>query len=95
MRPVVAEVPGPHPGHAEAGERLHLVEGELEPLGVGERIDVGVERVGAVPGHQQRHALVQVVDHLRVPVEEHAEHRAGGLMHLLVRVAIDVDEGVA
>ena len=95
MRPVVAEVPGPHPGHTETGERLHFVEAELEPLGVGERIDMAVERVGAVPGQEQRHALVQVVDHLRMPGEEHAEYRLGGLVDLLVRVAIDVDERVA
>src|SRR5205807_6982406 len=38
--------------------------------------------------------LVQVVDHLRVPLAEHVKHRAGGLVDLLVRVAVDVDEGV-
>src|SRR5437762_12638778 len=70
------------------------MEAELEPLGVGERIDVLVDRAGAVPGDKQRDALVQVVDYLRVPLAEHVKHRAGGLVDLLVRVAVDVDEGV-
>ena len=94
VREVVAEIPGPHPGHAKRGQRLHLMEAELEPLGVGERIDVLVDRAGAVPGDKQRDALVQVVDYLRVPLAEHVKHRAGGLVDLLVRVAVDVDEGV-
>ena len=90
VREIVAEVPGPNARHAERGQRLHLVEAELQTLGVRDRIDVLVDRTGAVPRHQQRHALVQVVNHLRVPAEEHAEHGLGGLVHLLVCIAVDV-----
>jgi hypothetical protein len=94
MSEVVAEVPGPHARHAESGERLHLVEAQLQTLVVGERVDVLVDRPGAVPGHEQRHALVHVVDHLRMPGPHHAEHGLGGRVHLLVRIAVDVDKGV-
>jgi len=50
--------------------------------------------VGAIPGEEHGDALVQVVDHLRVPVEHHAEHGLGGRVDHLVRIAVDVDEGV-
>src|SRR6266480_3295306 len=94
MREVIAEVPGPYTRHPECGQCLNFMEAQLEAFGVSERIDILVDRPGAIPGHQQRHALVQIVDHLRMPLTEHAEHRLGGLVNLLVRVAVDVDEGV-
>ena len=58
-------------------------------------IEVRVVGPGAVPGLQQRDALVQVVDHLRVVVEEHALDGARGLERELVGVAVDVHERVA
>ena len=90
----LAEVPGPHPGHAEGGHGAHLVEAHLEELAVRDRIDVRVVGPGAVPGHQERHRLMQVVDDRRVPFVEHPVHRPGRLVGLLVRIAVDVDEGV-
>ena len=94
LREGLAEIPGPDAGHAEAGHGLHFVEAQLEHLFEGQRVDVGVVGAGAVPGHEQRLGLVQVMHHGRVPVEEHARHRLGRLVRELVRVAITVDEGV-
>src|SRR6266513_207195 len=85
MREVIAEVPGPYTRHPERGQCLNFMEAQLEAFSVSERIDIVVDRPGAIPGHQQRHALVQIVDHLRMPLTEHAEHRLGGLVNLLVR----------
>ena len=94
MREVIAEVPGPYTRHPESGQCLNFMEAELEPFGVSERIDIPVDGPGAIPGQKQRHALVQIVDHLRMPLTEHAEHRLGGLVNLLVGVAVDVNERV-
>ena len=94
VRKVVAEIPGPHARHAERRQRLHFMEAQLEAFGVGEWIDMLVDGAGAIPGHQQRHTLVQVVDHLWMPLLEHAEDGFGGLVYLLVRVAVDVHERI-
>ena len=95
MRKVVAEVPAPHPGHAETGERGHLVKAHLQALVVTHGIDVVVDWTGAVPGDEKRDAFVQIVHDLRMPLEEHALHRLGGLVRELNGVTIDVDHGVA
>ena len=90
----LAEIPGPHPGHAEAGHGLHFVKAQFQHFVEGDRIDVGVVRAGAVPGHEQRDALMQVMNHRRMPVEEHPCHGLRGFERQLVRVAVAVHEGV-
>ena len=71
-----------------------FVEAHREEFGVGDGIDVGVVGAGAVPGHHERRAFVQVVDDGGMPLVEHAVHGFGGFVGLLVGVAVDVDEGV-
>ena len=90
----LAELPGPHPGQAQGGQRAHLVEAQLEELAVGDGVDVRVVGAGAVPGEQEGNGLVQVVHDRRVVLVEHAVHGPGGLVHLLVGVAVDVHERV-
>ena len=90
----LAEIPGRCAGHAERGQRLDFVEAQRLELAEGDRIDVRVVRSGAVPRHEQRHALVQIVHDRRMPFEEHARHGPRALVHQLVRIAIDVDESV-
>ena len=69
MCEIVAEIPRPDTGHAEAGQRLHFVKTKLQTLVVGQRIDVRIDRSGAIPGQQQRHAFVQVVNDRGVPLQ--------------------------
>ncbi len=89
-----AEIPGRDARHAERGQRLHFVEAQRLELGERDRIDVRVVRPGAVPRHEQRDALVQVVHDGGMPLEEHARDRARFCVHELMRVAIDVHERV-
>ena len=70
------------------------MEAQRQELGVGDRIDVGVVGTRAVPRHEQWHRLVQVVHDRRMPLVEHAVDCFSGFVRLLMRVAIDVDEGV-
>ncbi len=95
VREVVAEIPGPHPGHAEGGERGDLVKAHFQALIIAYGIDVIVDRPRAVPGDEQRHAFMQIVHHRRMPVEEHALHGLGGLVRELNGIAVDVDHRIA
>ena len=94
MRKVVPEIPGRHPRHAETGHRRDFVKTHGEALVIADRIDVLVGGIGTVPGHEQRDALVQIVNHDRVPFEEHAAHRLRRRVRELVGIAIDVDHRV-
>jgi len=49
------------------------MEAQLEAFGVSELIDYCLWPL-PFHVHQQRHALVQIVDHLRMPLTENAEH---------------------
>jgi hypothetical protein len=95
MAEPLTEVPRPHTRHPERRHRPYLLEREGEHLADDYRIDVRVERAGAVPGLEQGDRLVQVVHHRRVVLEEHPVHGARRGERLLVRVAVDVDEDVA
>ena len=82
------------PGHPEAGHGFDLVKAQRQEFAEGDGIDVGIVGSGAVPGHQQRHAFVQIVHDHGVPFEEHAADGLGGLVRQLVRIAVDVHERV-
>ncbi len=82
------------PGMPIAVIDLHFVKTHFQEFAVGNRIDVGVVRAGAVPGHQERRTFVQIVHHRGMPLVKHAVDGFGGLMRLLVRVAIDIHKGV-
>ena len=89
-----AEIPGGDAGHAHGGHGLYFVKTHFQKFGVGDGIDVGVVRAGAVPGHQEGHAFVQVMDDGGMPFVKHAVDGFGGFVSLLMGVAIDVHEGV-
>ena len=67
---------------------------EFKKFSIGNRINVGVVRPGAVPRHQQGHTLMQVVHHGWVPLIKHSVHGFCGFVGLLMRIAVDIDEGV-
>ena len=67
---------------------------KAKEFGVGNRIDVRIVGTGAVPTHEQRRRLVQIVHDRRMPLVEHAVHGFRGFMGLLMGVAIDIDESV-
>ena len=90
----LAEIPGGDAGHAHGRQSLDFVKAQLQKLGVSDGIDVRVVGARAVPGHQERLAFVQIVHDGGMPIVKHAVHGLGGLVRLLVSVAIDIDEGV-
>ena len=90
----LAEVPCGDAGHAHGRQSLDFVKAQLQKLGVSDGIDVRVVGAGAVPGHQEGFAFVQIVHDRGMPLVKHAVHGLGGLVGLLVSVTIDIDEGV-
>ena len=94
VRKAVAEIPGADSGHPEAGHGFDLVKAQRQEFAEGDGVDVGIVGTGAVPGHEQRHALVQVVHDHGMPIEEHPADGLGGLVRELVRIAVDVHERV-
>ena len=89
--PRVEVAVGEHAGHAEPGHLLHVVPAQLLPLAGEDGVDPCVVRTvahGVVV--QERHRLVQVVQHLRMPADEGVGHVAGEVQRHPHRVAVVV-----
>ena len=76
LREALAEAVGPHAGQAHRGERRDLLERDRVPLAEDARVEVRVVGPGAGPDRQERHRLVQVVDHERQPAHRRVLRRA-------------------
>ena len=75
-RPAVVEAIRPHARQSALRQLLHLVPRHPLPFVDDERIDGGIVRTGAGGDVHERHRLVQVVEDLRVKVEERMQHVA-------------------
>ena len=95
MAIALAEIPGPHPRHAQPGHPRHLVKAHLEELAGDDGVQVGVVGAGSVPGLEEGEGLVQIVNDRRVIVPEHAVDGLRQLLGLLVGVAVGVHEDVS
>src|SRR3954464_14632212 len=88
----LAEIPGRDARHSHCRHGLNFVKAQFKKFRVSDGIDVRVVGAGAVPRHQKRRAFMQIMYHRGVPVVEHAVYSLGGLVSLLMSVAVDVNE---
>ena len=76
-RPAVVEIVRPDAGQPATRERRDFLEGELVPLADDDGVELAI--VGPGPGGriEERHRLVQNVQHGGMPGEERLQHRPG------------------
>ena len=76
-RPAVVEIVRPDAGQAATGQCRDLLERELIPFADDDRVELAI--VGARTGGriEERHRLVQIVQHRGVPIKERLHHRPG------------------
>ena len=92
-RPHVDEAVRPHPGHAVARQLRHLEVREPRQLAVDDGVEQGVLRGLPAEGVEERHRLVEVVHHRRMPLQvpvEHVPHAPLRVVDVAVVVVEDV-----